>query len=170
MGFEARASSSPRALSAFLRARGDALHLGELGGLAAAEVDPPALERKALSRLRRKRVELGDRVLLGRGAAPALHALRELRVSGDRRLLEMSVGLCLPLGGRRSRGRSVSRQTLARSSSDSSEDADVEIGHKRGPGGTRSATAAASAADNGGGCTFTSRHPMLSAAVVLTIG
>ena len=119
--------------------------------------------------MRRKRVELGDRVLLGRGAAPALHALREPRVSGDRRLLEMSVGLCLTLGGRHSRSRSMSRQTLARSASHTSEDANVEISHERGPGGTGNGTAAATAADKRSSCTFTSRHPMLSAAAVLTI-
>jgi hypothetical protein len=137
--------------------------------LATAEVDPPAVEREALSSVRRKRVELGDRVLLGRGPAPALHALREPRVSGDRRLLEMSVGLCLALGGRRSRSRSMSRQTLAGSASHTSQDANVEIGHERGSGGTGNATAAATAADKRRSCTFTSRHPMLSAAAVLTI-
>ena len=137
--------------------------------MATAEVDPPAVERQALSGVRRTRVELGDRVLLGRGATPALHALCEPRASGDRRLLEMSVGLCLPLCCGRSRSRSMSRQTLARPASHTSQDADVKIGHERGPGGTGSATAAATATDNGSGCTFTSRQPMLSTAAVLTI-
>jgi hypothetical protein len=124
------ASSSPRALSAFLRACGDALQLGELGGSATPDVDPATVEREALSGVRRQRVELGDRALVVRGAAAALQALRQPRVSGARRLLEMSVGLCLPLGGRRSRSRSMSSQTLTRPASDTPEDADVEVGHE----------------------------------------
>jgi hypothetical protein len=57
---DARASSSPGTSSAFLRARGSALQVGELGGLATAEVDPPSVERDALSGVRSKRIELGD--------------------------------------------------------------------------------------------------------------
>ncbi|HEV3000928.1 MAG TPA: hypothetical protein VGW75_09345 [Solirubrobacteraceae bacterium] len=138
--------------------------------MATAEVDPPAVERQALSGVGRKRVELGDRTVLGRGAAPALHALREAGFSGGRRLLETSVGLGLPLGGRCGRSRSMGRQALARLADDASEDADVEVAHSRGSDGTGSAAAAATAADNGSGCVSTNRHPMLSAAAVLTIG
>lgn len=64
----------------------------------------------------------------------------------------------------------MNREALARLAGNTSEDADVKVGHERGSDGTGSAAAAATAADNGSGCASTSRHPMLSAATVLTIG